>query len=296
MDKKSKTLKNLKKSYLPEGEGFSSVDLVYQCLIDKDKFNAFSSVLKKYISNSSKILDIGTGSGILALIAGKLGAKNVLAVEFDPTVSKIANNNFKQNNLSHKIKIITGDARILDLSKYKFDLIVMELLATGLVDEMQVEVVNSLYDQGLISSNTIVVPFAQENYLTLAYTDFNLYGFNMKMIKHLWSHDNNDNSFDLISDQILMNRIVFNTKNNTKFSKSFNFKIKKTGKINSIYLTSNVFVDGKGEFILGSTHSLSPMVFIPIEDRNVKKGEIIKLKVSYLMGGGFNNFKINYIK
>lgn len=286
----------MKETTKDEGEGFSSVDLIYQCLIDTDKFNAFESVLKKNITPDSVVLDIGTGSGILALTSGRLGAKSVTAIEFDPLVSEIAENNFKQNNLSNKIKIITGDARTIDLSNYNFDLIVMELLATGLVDEMQVEAINNLYDQNLISDNTVVVPFAQENYLSLSETNFNLYGFNMKMIKHLWSHDDASGSYELLSNQNLINKVVFNKKNNRNVSIILNFKVTESGNLNSVCLTSRILVDEKEEITLGSTHSLSPMVFIPLPDKKIIKGEDIKIKLEYLMGGGFSKFNVSYLE
>lgn len=286
----------MKETKKDEGEGFSSVDLVYQCLIDEDKFNAFESVLKKHITPESNVLDVGTGSGILALTSGRLGAKSVTAVEFDPVVAEIANNNFKQNNLGDKIKILVGDARSLDLSDKKFDVIVMELLATGLVDEMQVEVVNNLVKQNLISEKTTVIPFAQDNYLALAETDFNLYGFNMKMIKHLWSHDNDSNSFKLLSDRVLINRVIFNRTNDIHFSGIIEFKATESGKLNSVCLTSKIIVDDKEIVTLGSTHSLSPVVFIPLPDKEIEKDQEIKIKLDYLMGGGFNNFNVNYLE
>lgn len=278
-----------------EGEGFSSVDLIYQCLIDEQKFNAFEAVLKTNITSNSNVLDIGTGSGILALTAGRLGAKKVTALEFDPVVANIANNNFIQNNFGDKIKILVGDARSIDLSDNKFDVIVMELLATGLVDEMQVEAINNLSDKGLISAETVVIPAAQENYSALANTDFNLYGFNMKMIKHLWSHDNNSNSFELLSDKVLMNKVNFNQKNKRDFSGVLQFKVSKSGKINSLCLTSRINVDVNGKIILDSTHSLNPIVFIPLPEKVTEVGQEVTIKVSYLMGGGFSNFSVNYL-
>ena len=144
------------------GEGFSSVDLIYQCLIDEDKFNAFEKVLKKHINTESTVLEFGTGSGILSLLSARLGAKKVTAVEFDPYVASIAEDNIKNNKFENVITVLNGDARNAVFPNEKFDVVVMEMLATGLVDEMQVLAMNNLYEQNALSDKAVVIPFAQE--------------------------------------------------------------------------------------------------------------------------------------
>lgn len=62
------------------------------------------------ISPGSSVLDIGTGCGILALLAAKKGAGAVVAVEIDPAAAKTAEANFKQLQHSHAIQIIPDDA------------------------------------------------------------------------------------------------------------------------------------------------------------------------------------------
>ena len=50
------------------------------------------------------VLDIGTGTGILSVLCGKLGAKEILAVDIDPHILDIANHNFKTNGVEVEIK------------------------------------------------------------------------------------------------------------------------------------------------------------------------------------------------
>jgi len=54
-------------------------------------------------------LDVGTGSGILALALGKLGAREVLAVDIDPGALKAARDNVAQNGLSDVVTLKQGD-------------------------------------------------------------------------------------------------------------------------------------------------------------------------------------------
>ncbi len=51
-----------------------------------------------YIHAGMRVLDIGTGTGILALAAAKLGAEHVLAVDTDEDAITAAGRNIEQNN------------------------------------------------------------------------------------------------------------------------------------------------------------------------------------------------------
>ena len=48
---------------------FSSIDLVGQCLLDTKKVEAFRSIMQRIICPEHTVLDLGTGSGILACLA-----------------------------------------------------------------------------------------------------------------------------------------------------------------------------------------------------------------------------------
>lgn len=81
------------------------------------------------------ILDMGTGSGILAIAAAKLWSKPVLAVDIDPTSISVADLNFKINGCSNKVKSIISD-RFLSPETHKpprFSLIMVNILAGPLV-------------------------------------------------------------------------------------------------------------------------------------------------------------------
>ena len=68
-----------------------------------------------------------------------------------------------------------------------------------------------------------------------------------------------------------------------------------SGQVNSISLSSQTIVDKNLQLKLSSTHSLNPLVVVPIPEIKVERGDQIKLKVGYRFGGGYNNFKINRI-
>lgn len=86
--------------------------------------------LEEYMKPGMKVLDIGTGSGILSIAASKLGASEVLGVDIDPMSVYIANENKKLNEVTNA-EFIVGD--LLSKVKDKYDIVVSNILAEVIV-------------------------------------------------------------------------------------------------------------------------------------------------------------------
>lgn len=82
-------------------------------------------LLKKYISKDNIVIDVGTGTGILAILASKLNAKKVLAIDLDKKAVEIAKENITLNNCDN-IKVINNN--LLEMSEAKADLVVANML------------------------------------------------------------------------------------------------------------------------------------------------------------------------
>ncbi|MEX2461760.1 MAG: 50S ribosomal protein L11 methyltransferase [Paenibacillaceae bacterium] len=65
--------------------------------------------LERYIRGGEEIIDVGTGSGILAIAAIKLGAKHVLALDLDQVAVTVANENVALNRLEDRITVRKSD-------------------------------------------------------------------------------------------------------------------------------------------------------------------------------------------
>ena len=66
---------------------------------------------------NKKVFDFGTGTGILAVLAEKLGATNILAIDYDDWCIENANENIIQNNCT-KIEIVKADNAVVNRSFY----------------------------------------------------------------------------------------------------------------------------------------------------------------------------------
>ncbi|MBU5440442.1 50S ribosomal protein L11 methyltransferase [Paenibacillus sp. MSJ-34] len=65
--------------------------------------------LESVIQGGEEVIDVGTGSGILAIGAAKLGAKQVLALDLDPVAVSSAGENVRLNGLEHQITVHLSD-------------------------------------------------------------------------------------------------------------------------------------------------------------------------------------------
>lgn len=82
------------------------------------------------------LLDIGTGSGILAVAAAKLSYAPVEAFDFDPEAVRVAQANARKNRVSHKVQIARRDVRKMPLrSARRFSLVCANLTANLLLEE-----------------------------------------------------------------------------------------------------------------------------------------------------------------
>ena len=77
--------------------------------------------LEELVRPGMTVFDVGTGSGVLAIVAAKLGAKSVEAVDFDPVAVRVARENVRQNGAedvvhterSDLLKSVAGEADLI---------------------------------------------------------------------------------------------------------------------------------------------------------------------------------------
>ena len=87
--------------------------------------------LEKYVKEGFNIYDIGCGSGILSIVASKLGAKKVVGVDLDPVCIDVSNKNIELNKVQDNVKVLEGN--LLDVVDEKVDLIVSNIIAEIIV-------------------------------------------------------------------------------------------------------------------------------------------------------------------
>lgn len=84
-------------------------------------------LLEDALRGGERVIDVGTGSGILAIGAALLGAKDVLAIDIDYTAVRVAKENIAHNHLENRVRAVEGN--LLEKTDAQCDLCVANIIA-----------------------------------------------------------------------------------------------------------------------------------------------------------------------
>ncbi len=112
-----------------------------------------AEALEKYIKPDTSVFDIGCGSGILSIIAAKLGAKYTMGTDLDPMCIKVSKENAIINKVENKVEFLQGN--LLDMTDKKADIIVANIIAEVIVYLIP-SLKNHLNEEGIFISSGII--------------------------------------------------------------------------------------------------------------------------------------------
>src|SRR5687767_6992640 len=88
------------------------------------------TLLSRCIRRGDRVLDLGSGSGILTIAAIKLGASRAVGIEIDPEANEVATRNAVRNGVSDSVEFLEGDAAVLAPLVAPVELVLSNILRT----------------------------------------------------------------------------------------------------------------------------------------------------------------------
>ncbi|MGH2562366.1 MAG: 50S ribosomal protein L11 methyltransferase [Thermomicrobiales bacterium] len=90
--------------------------------------------LEDELQVGDRVLDVGTGSGVLAIAAAKLGASRVDAVDSEPVAVRSARENVERNEVSDRVRVEVGSAGAEGPFTGAYDLVLANIIARILIE------------------------------------------------------------------------------------------------------------------------------------------------------------------
>lgn len=125
-------------------------------LMDEVRNRAFAEALTRHVTADSAVLDIGSGTGLWAILAAKLGARRVVAIERDGLMCGVIRTLCRENGVADSVEVIHGEARTVGLPR-EFDIVVSETVGHMIFDE---DIVSLMIDarQRFLKPGGILIP------------------------------------------------------------------------------------------------------------------------------------------
>jgi predicted RNA methylase len=268
---------------------WSDTEYVYRCLADRERTLAFKDAIEKAIKPGDVVLDLGTGSGVMAIFAAKAGAGKVYAVEIADYLSRVSRENFVENGYGTTIVPLRMNAREVSLAHVeKPTVVICEMITTGLIGEMQGPVINSLKRAGVVDAQTLLVPSEISTNVELVSADFTFFGTNINIPVFI---NYFTKSFDNYPEVMSEGKLVHSVKFSSDFSEDVDIReslrVSKGGIANGLLLTSRTGFVGRAE--LGACVSYCQPVILPLKAMRISAGDIVDVLISYRMGEGFDS-------
>lgn len=269
---------------------WSMTEGVFNCLIDEQRTLAFGKAIRNTVKNGDVVVDMGSGSGILAMLAADCGAKKVYAVEIDKKNIKTLFETFKTNGLDKIIEIIEGDVTNVTIPE-KVDVIMGEMIATGLIEELQVQAMNNLFKYK--KEDTKVLLNKLDNYIDLVFNNNSYSEHKFNIVRYEYPDLKKLESIKFTESKRYLTVDFSNFIDDNKVNVSDTLTITKDGIMNALRISNEtIFYDGS---TIGATFAYCYPIILPIEEQEVKKGDKFIVKLSYNLCGGFDtlNYSVN---
>lgn len=170
---------------------------IQACLFDTTRVEHLSRAVDEVVRPGQVVVDGGSGSGVLGLLAARAGAARVYCVESNTAYARIIAEHARRNGVADRVVVLAADATRVVLPE-PVDVIVCESLSGGLFFEPQEQILANL--RRFLRPGGSVVPRAMVNQVELIAAQDQLYGL---------TFDHDTRYLPLPGDRVLSERVDY---------------------------------------------------------------------------------------
>lgn len=129
----------------------------HQSMLSDGVRNKFlAEAIERYVTPDTSFLDVGAGTGVWAILAAKLGAKRVVAIEIEECLIPLIYKHAQENGVANKIEIIHANSDDVKI-RGKFDVIVSELFGGDALGEATIKSFINIREK-FLAPNGVLIP------------------------------------------------------------------------------------------------------------------------------------------
>ena len=120
----------------------------------------YRTALRRHVRSGMVVFEVGTGTGVLAMLAAQAGAGHVYTCEREPLLVEVARENIARNGLTDRITVIpklSHDVRLGEDMPVRADLFVAELVDDGLLGEEALAITADVQSR-LLKPEAVLLP------------------------------------------------------------------------------------------------------------------------------------------
>lgn len=251
-------------------------------LSQRSRIEKFAAALQRVIRPGMKVADIGTGSGILALLAARCGASKVTAIDVNHDSIEYARKTTKENGFEDSI-----DFRTLHFMDFRpeerYDVVVCEMLSSFMLIEQQVPASQHIITH-VLKPGGILLPQSATIYAALAQCDsvsnrFQCAGFSFGKLPQTVDSEEIE---DLSELQRVADLQFAQPQDSSLVSKKLTFEVLESGTAHGIVgmfecrLVDNIVLDMRDGW---------RELLLPFEETiNVMQGDRVMVSIEYTPG------------
>jgi predicted RNA methylase len=248
----------------------------------KTRLAKFQEAIERIVNSDDYVVDLGTGSGILAIMAAKAGAQRVTAIDINRESIRYAREASVMNDVHDKIEFVEGHFKDF-VPEVKADVVICEMLSSIMLIEQQVHACNHAV-RHVMKSGGQLIPQDATIYMVpvesqLMIERFSVNGLRFPRVVQTISPEA---SRDLADAMILRELNFTKTSTGNAIDEVLNFKIMEDGIIHGLV---GLFESKLHDDIILKMEDGWKQLFLPLDPTiKVETGDEFSVRIAYIPG------------